>query len=118
MQCEQAETSGGTARLRCFPGLKIETWGTRACGPGYRMQDRCIRTLSIVCAMKQSGVAGRVGLRLKRLVRSCYGVARSALFQHLRIGKAVADVQVREQVHGMRRIVLDLLAQLAHEGSQ
>src|SRR5580698_5811155 len=40
------------------------------------------------------------------------------LLKHRRVGEAVADVYVGEQIDRGGRIVLDLLAQLTHEGAQ
>src|SRR5208337_1976114 len=40
------------------------------------------------------------------------------LLKHHGIGKAIADVDIGEQVQRARGVVLDLFAQLAHEGAQ
>ena len=39
------------------------------------------------------------------------------LLEHLCVGKAVSDIHIGEQIHRAGRIVFDLLAELAHEGT-
>src|SRR4029079_4310069 len=43
---------------------------------------------------------------------------RLSIAQHLRIREAIADVHVSEQIDRLRRIVLDLLPELSHEGPE
>src|SRR5271169_950579 len=49
---------------------------------------------------------------------ACFVVRCLCLFEHLSIGKAIPDVDVRQQVHRPGRVVLDLFAQLANKRAQ